>query len=60
MLFGRCEISLRDFMPFGPCPKHGCFRIVGSFWFGGENVMQRHACESEFGRKGGGGDGVIC
>jgi hypothetical protein len=38
-------------MPFGPCPIHGCFKVG----VGVEEVMQRHACESEFGRKGGGG-----
>jgi hypothetical protein len=59
MLFGDCEISLWDFMPFGPCPKHGCFKIVGGVMVGDEEAMQRHARESEFGRKraGGGGDG---
>ena len=56
MHFGCCEISLWDFMPFCPCPKHGCFKIVGGCgrWRG---VMQRHACESEFGRKLGEGVG---
>jgi hypothetical protein len=28
MFFGRCD----KFMPFGPCLKHGCFKIVGVFW----------------------------
>ncbi len=40
MIFGRCEISLWEisqppkimkFMPFGPCPKRVCFKIVGVF-----------------------------
>ncbi len=37
MLYDRCEIFLLDFMPFGPCPKHGCFKIVG-VGVGGEEV----------------------
>ena len=50
MIFSRCEISLWDFMPFGPCPKHGCFQIVGGLglvakrWEGGEvmeNMLRR-------------------
>jgi hypothetical protein len=45
MLFGRGEISLWDFKPFCPCPKHVGFKIVG-FGVGGEELMRR--------RKGGG------
>ncbi len=43
---------LMRFQSFGPCPKHGYFRIVGGGGVGGEEVMQRHACESEFEGKG--------
>jgi hypothetical protein len=39
-------------VPFGPCPKHGCFQIVSFFGgVGGEEVVHRHSCESEFGRR---------
>ncbi len=42
-------------MPFVPCPKHGCFKLVG-----GLGLVARRCCkgihESEFGRKGGRGD----
>jgi hypothetical protein len=39
-------------MPFGPCPKHGCFQIVRFFGgVGGEEVMHRHSCESDLGRQ---------
>ncbi len=49
---GVCEIPLCDFMRFGARPEHGCFKIVRGSGFGIEAVMQRYACESEFGRKG--------
>jgi hypothetical protein len=39
-------------MSFGARYEHGCFKIVGGVGVGVEAVMQRHACESEFGRKG--------
>ncbi len=33
MLFlGVLKISLWDFMPFGPRPKHSCFKIVEGLW----------------------------
>jgi hypothetical protein len=39
-------------MPFDPCLKHGCFKIVG-----GWGLVARRSCNrmpaSEFGRKGG-------
>ncbi len=59
-----CEISWWYFMPcmavlsfplwspFGPCPKYGCVQIVGGLGLGGGEMMQRHAWECEFGRKG--------
>ena len=45
-------------MPCGPCLKHGCFQIVVGLGYCGEEMMQRHSCESELGRKGRGGGGV--
>jgi hypothetical protein len=39
-------------MSFGPFSKHGCSKVV--FGVGGEEVMQRHARESEVREKGGG------
>jgi hypothetical protein len=39
-------------MRFGARSEHGCFKIVGGSGVGVEAVMQRHACESEFGREG--------
>jgi surface protein len=32
MLFDRCEISFWDYTPFGPSPKHGCFKW-SSLWY---------------------------
>jgi hypothetical protein len=40
MLFGRSEISLRDLMPCGSCPKHGCFKIVR-----GLGLVARRSCK---------------
>jgi hypothetical protein len=41
-------------MPFGPCPKHGCFKIVGGWdwWRAGD----AKACMRELREKRGGGE----
>ena len=41
MLFGRGEISFREVTRCGPCPKHGCFQIVGGLGLVGEEVITR-------------------
>jgi hypothetical protein len=46
-------------MPFGPCPKHGCFKIVGGWgWWRRGDARQGHTLESEFGEREWGGGGV--
>ncbi len=42
---------------FWPMSQTWLFQNSWGFGVGGDKVMQRHALESEFGRKGGGGDG---
>ena len=46
-------------MPFGLWPKHVCFQIVEGLGVDGEELMQRHAWESEFRRRGERGMGGV-
>ncbi len=62
--FGGCAIVLmrcHSFFPFDPCLIRRLFHNKsGGLGVCGEEVMHRHARESEFGRKGwGGGGGVM-
>ncbi len=52
----RFPYEISCLLAFGPCSNHGCFPKVGVWALvpggEGEEVMQRRACESKFGRKG--------